>query len=208
MAKISVTLLAAAVMTVAVPAFAQQATPRPGAADIGRVKAGNYVADARHSQVAWKLNHQGFNTTFGLFGMVAGTLKLDPAKPSEASVAIEIPINAVQTSVPALVERMLKSEILDAAQFPTATFKSTSVTVQGTTARITGDFTLHGVTKTVTLDAKFIGAGINPINKKETVGFEASTSINRSDYGINYLLPAVANRVDLDITIAWERSAG
>ena len=147
----------------------------------------------------------GFNATHGLFGMITGTLTLDPANPAAASVSVEIPIASVQTSVPALIENIMKPMLMDAAKYPTATFKSTKVEVSGTTAKITGQLTLHGVTRQVLLDARLVGAGANPNSKKDTVGFEATTSINRFDYGITGV-PIVADKVDLDISIAFERN--
>jgi polyisoprenoid-binding protein YceI len=78
--------------------------------------------------------------------------------------------------------------------------------VSGKTAKIFGNLTLRGITKPVVLDARFMGAGINPNSKKPTIGFEASASIKRSDYGIVYVLPIVADRVDLQIHAAFERA--
>lgn len=75
----------------------------------------------------------------------------------------------------------------------------------GTHAWITGDLTLRGVTKPVVLDAHFVGAGAKPLSKKATIGFEATTSVNRSDFGIAYGLPAVGDHVELRITAAFER---
>lgn len=70
---------------------------------------------------------------------------------------------------------------------------------------ITGDLTLNGVTKPVTFEAEFTGAGTNPFNKKATVGFEAETEIKRSDFGVNYGIPFVSDEVELDISVAFEK---
>jgi polyisoprenoid-binding protein YceI len=75
------------------------------------------------------------------------------------------------------------------------------------TAKINGNLTLNGVTKPVTLDATFVGAGNNPFSKKPTVGFHARTVIKRSEWGITYGIPLVTDEVRLDISVAFEKSA-
>ncbi len=73
------------------------------------------------------------------------------------------------------------------------------------TAMITGDLTINGITKPVTFEAEFTGAGANPFNSKQTVGFEAETTIKRSDFGVNYAIPFVSDEVELDISVAFEK---
>jgi len=207
-------IVLALVAATAAPAVAQQTAapafkpvPVAGTPDVSRVIAGTYTADDHHSQVAWTVNHLGLSIFRGVIGSVAGTLTLDPANPSAASVSMTIPISGMTTTVPALTEHLMKPDFFDAAAFPTATFKSTGVVVSGTTARITGNLTLRGVTKSVVLDAHFVGAGTNPLTKRVTVGFDATTSIKRSDFGILYGLPGVNDQVDLQIAVAFERPA-
>jgi polyisoprenoid-binding protein YceI len=154
----------------------------------------------------WRVNHLGFNDYFGIFGDAKGTLTLDPAKPTAATVQIEIPIASVATSNAELTEHLKKPEFFDAAKFATATFKSTSVTVDGTSAKISGDLTIKGVTKPVVLYAQFSGAGVGPMNKKDTIGFHAETKIKRSDFGISYGVPFVPDEVPLQISVAFEKA--
>jgi polyisoprenoid-binding protein YceI len=154
----------------------------------------------------WRVNHLGFNDYFGIFGDAKGTLTLDPAKPTAATVQIEIPVASVVTSNAELTEHLKKPEFFDAAKFATATFKSTSVAVDGTSAKISGDLTIKGVTKPVVLDAQFSGAGVGPMNKKDTIGFHAETKIKRSDFGISYGVPFVPDEVPLQISVAFEKA--
>ena len=189
---------------VAIPVFAQQGTI-PGSMSPKAVVAGTYVADGRHTQVAWTINHLGFNVYHGLFGDATGSLTIDPANPAAAKVDVSFPINKVVTTSDALNKHIMAADMMDATQFPNGTFTSTRVAVSGTSATIDGNLTLHGVTKPVTLAAKFTGVGTNPISKAATVGFEATTSIKRSDFGINFLLPSLGDRVDLQITAAFEK---
>jgi polyisoprenoid-binding protein YceI len=195
-------------LAAAAPALAQQGPAAiPGTADATRVKAGNYKVDPAHTQVAFSVNHLGFNVYHGLFGDVTGTLMLDPARPDAAKLAIEIPLAKVTTTSGELNAHLQKADFLDTAKYPTATFRSTSVKVSGTDATITGDLTLHGVTKPVTLAARFTGAGDNPMSKTPTIGFEAKASIKRSEFGIAAYVPAVGDTVELNITAAFERQA-
>jgi polyisoprenoid-binding protein YceI len=207
MRKIVIAASLAAASAVTIPVIAQMPMTAPGAKDASRVTGGTYTADSAHTQILFEVNHLGFSDYFGLFGDATGTLKLDPANPSAASVEIEIPINKVVTNNDALTKHLLNPDFFDAAKFPTATFKSTSVTVDGDEAKITGDLTIKGVTKQVVLDADFKGAGISPANKRETVGFEAETKIRRSDFGVKYGIPMVPDEVELKINVAFEKTA-
>ena len=202
-------------LLVATPLIAQSEAPPvlPGSLDASRVSAGSYIVESTHAQVQWTVNHFGFNDYFGIFGSPTGTLTLDPARPNEAKVSIDIPINALATSSARLTEHMLRAgkdgkpaDFFDIAAHPSAKFVSTSVKATGTEAKIAGNLTLNGVTKPVTLDAKFTGAGNNPFNKKATVGFQASTTINRSDWGMKYGIPLVTDAVRLKISVAFEKA--
>lgn len=196
-------LLAAAATTL--PAIAQTPTQVPGQPDATRVSAGTYKADTAHTQIAFVVNHLGFNAYHGLFGGSTGTLTIDPARPSAAKVEIEIPMSGITTTSAELTEHLKGPDFFDAAKFPTARFVSTSINVSGTEATITGNLTIKGVTKPVTLATKFIGAGKGPMNGLETVGFEATTSIKRSDFGVSYGIPLVSDEVPLQITVAFEK---
>jgi polyisoprenoid-binding protein YceI len=203
-------------LLIAAPLIAQNAPPSlpPGAFDVSRVTAGNYTVESTHAQIQWTVNHFGFNDYFGIFGSPTGTLTLDPTKPNNAKVNIDIPINELATSSARLTEHMLRPgkdgkapDFFDVAAHPKANFVSTSVNVKGTEAKIVGNLTFNGVTKPVTLNAKFTGAGNNPFNKKATVGFQASTTINRSDWGMTYGIPLVTDAVRLNISVAFEKAA-
>ncbi len=194
--------------------FAQGASQVPGAMEPSRVTAGTYTADSNHSLIAFEVNHFGFNDYYGLFGDVAGTLVIDPANLSAAKVEVTIPVANVTTASKGLTEHLLRAgkdgktpDFFGPAPAP-ARFVSTAVKVDAkdaTKATITGDLTLNGVTKPVTFEAEFTGAGANPFNKKATIGFEAETSIKRSDFGVNYAIPFVSDEVELDISVAFEK---
>ena len=193
--------------------IAQTAPPReaPGKVDPGRVTAGSYAVEATHSQVGWEVMHFGFNPYYGLFGDITGSMTLDPKNLNATKVDVQIPLTSVATSSKGLTEHLLrpgkdggKPDFFGATP-AAARFVSTRVVAKGNEAMITGNLTLNGMTKSVVLEAEFTGAGMNPFRKKETVGFEAETTIKRSDFGIMTALPLVGDEVELDISVAFEK---
>lgn len=186
------------------PLLAQTPPGPPGTPDATKVVSGTYQVEPRHTQVLFTVNHLGFTEYTGQFTNPTGTLVLDAANPGNSKVDITIPIANVLTTVPQLDEHLKAPDFFDAAKFPTAKFVSTKVTVTGTTATIAGNLTLKDVTKPVVLQARFIGAGNATMGaKKLNFGFAATTSINRSDYGINFIIPAVSDKVDLVINAGF-----
>ena len=197
----------------AVPLIAQSAPQTPGAVDVTRVTAGTYNTDPGHTLIGWRVSHFGFNDYFGIFGDATGTLVLDPAKPNASTVDITIPVGKVTTASAGLTGHLLragkeggKADFFGPAPAD-AKFVSTSVVAKGTTAKITGNLTLNGITKPIVLDTTFSGAGNNPFNKKATVGFHATAVIKRSEFGISYAVPMISDDVTLDISVAFEKAS-
>ncbi|CAN5147698.1 hypothetical protein BH10PSE13_BH10PSE13_26580 [soil metagenome] len=153
-------LIAAALLTAAAaPIIAQMPTEAPGKPDPKRVVAGTYATDPAHSLVGRRVNHMGFNDYFGQFGDVKGTLILDPAAPGKAKLDVTIPTASLTTVNPALTKHLSSADFFDVAKFPEARFVSTSVKVTGTKAVVQGNLTIKGITKPITLNASFVGAG-------------------------------------------------
>lgn len=194
------------------PLLAQSTPQVPGQMDATRVAAGSYSADPSHSLIAWEVNHFGFSDYIGLFGDVAGTLTIDPADLSGASVDVTIPVAKVTTASAGLTEHLLRAGKDGAKpdffgpEPSDARFVSSSVNATGHAAKIDGNLTLNGITKPVTLNADFTGAGNNPYNKKLTLGFSATTMIKRSDFGITTAIPFVSDVVQLEIHVAFEKN--
>jgi polyisoprenoid-binding protein YceI len=207
---------AAAVLAVAGPLTAQMGE-KPGARDVSRITAGTYAADNEHTLVRWRVDHMGITPYFGLFGQITGNLVLDPANPAAAKVDVTIPVAQVTTASAGLTSHLLrapataggKPDFFGPAPAP-ARFVSTTVAPDKAagTARITGNLTLNGVTKPVTLDASFYGAGKGPpeMGGAEMVGFEATSKIKRSDFGIDMGIPFVSDEVDLEIVAAFTKN--
>jgi polyisoprenoid-binding protein YceI len=168
------------------------------------VKAGTYKVEPYHTQIGFSLSHFGFSNFSGFFSGVSGTLQLDPAKVGISKLDVSVPVQSVLTTVPVLDDELKGDQWFDSAKFPNATFTSTRIIKTGKdTATIIGDLTLHGITEPVTLKARFVGAGINPLDKSFTVGFEATGTIKRGDFGIKEYLPLVGDDVALRIAGAF-----
>jgi polyisoprenoid-binding protein YceI len=183
-----------------------QGAGTPGTKDVAKVTGGTYQVEPSHTQIVFAYDHMGFTNNMGVVTMPTGTLTLDKANPAASKVSIEVPIANLTTGIPALNEHLAKPEFFDAAKFPTATFVSTGVKTDGPTgATITGNLTIKGITKPVTLDAEFYGAGANPMNKKENIGFIATGTIKRSDYGMAMAVPMVADNIELKIIAAFQK---
>jgi polyisoprenoid-binding protein YceI len=175
------------------------------APSLDSVKKGTYGIDGAHTQVGFSISHFGFTNYSGLFAGVSGSLKLDPAQATNDKLDVTLPVDSIVTTVSKLTEELKGGQWFDSAKFPQAVYSSSTVTV-GTSGEITitGNLTLHGVTKPVTLHAHLMGAGVNPIDKKYTVGFEAKGKINRTDFGVSQYAPALGAEVDLVIAGAFE----
>lgn len=194
-------------------ALAQAPMAPPGARDVGRITGGVYTADPAHTLVTWTVDHMGFSSYSGIFGDVTGTLQLDPKNPSATRVEMLIPVTKVTTANAGLTAHLTrpgkdggKPDFFGADMAP-ARFVSTAVAVRGQSARVTGNLTLNGVTRPVTLDATFHGAGKAPaqMGGKENVGFHATGTIRRSEFGIGFGVPVVSDAVKLEIDAAFQK---
>jgi polyisoprenoid-binding protein YceI len=207
-------LLLLAPIALAAPLLAQQAMTVPGSPNPAAVTGGNYTVDSGHTHVVWTVDHLGFSPYTGIFGEVTGSLQLDPKNPNAAKVDVTIPVAKVTTASAGLTQHLLrpgkdggKPDFFGAAPAD-ARFVSTSVVASGQKARITGNLTLNGVTRPVTLDANFYGAGKAPqmMGGKENVGFTATGTIKRSEFGVGFGIPMVSDEVQLRIEAAFQKA--
>ena len=174
--------------------------------DPAQIPAGTYAVDPNHTQVGWRVSHMGFSNYAGGFSDASGTLELQPMNPSASKLTIKIPVASVTTTSAKLTDELKGDQWLDGAKFPEMTFVSTKIAPAGKDhAKVTGDLTLHGVTKPVTLDVTLVGAGVNPLDKKMTVGFEATGVVKRSEFGVKTYLPLIGDDLHLTIAGAFEK---
>ena len=178
LAPMAAGFLAAAVLSA--PARAQEVSHSPAS-----VQEGVYSVEPVHTRVLFSVSHMGFTTYYGEFPNVSGSLDLKPKTVGASTLDIHIPVASVSTGNAKLNGELAGDQWLDAAKYPEITFKAEKIITTGKdTANVTGDLTLHGVTKPVTLKVKFNGAGVNILDKKYTVGFDATGKIKRSDFGV------------------------
>lgn len=157
------------------------------------------ILDDQHSYVLWQVKHLGFSTQSGKW-YVKGTLVLDKEKPENSKVEATVKIADMITGIPELDKHLKAKLFFDVQRFPTATFVSNKVEVlSDNSAKVYGTLTLHGVTKPVILDVTLNKVGKNPINEKMTAGFSATTTLKRSDFGINAFIPKVGDEVKITI---------
>jgi polyisoprenoid-binding protein YceI len=147
--------------------------------------ADTYQFDKSHTTVGFQVRHI-FTMLGGKFQDFSGTIKVDKAKPESSSVEFTIQVASISTNDPKRDEHLKSPDFFDAATHPTITFRSTAVKPAGSNVyQVTGDFTMRGVTKSITIPVTFLGEGKDPWGN-EKMGFETSTTLDRKDYGINW----------------------
>lgn len=203
------TLAAAAALAAAVHCGPAAAAP------ITEAPAGDYRADMAHTSVNFRILHLGLSHYTARFTRLQATVHFDPAHPAAQSVTATIDAKSMQTNYPEPAkldfDAQIEKEFLEADKFPQITFKSTKVEVTGAqTARVTGDLSLHGVTKPVVLETRFNGGykagGMDPMGNR--IGFSAHGVFKRSDFGIKFGLPAPGTNFgvgdEIEVTIEGE----
>ena len=176
----------------------------PSTTDPTKVPAGAYVLDKKHASLTVKIVHMGFSHYTMRFDGLDGGFTYDPANWPATKATITVDAKSVDTHDPAFDKQI--SDYFEAEKFPTITFVTTSV--QGGAdgkGTMTGDLTFHGVTRPVTLDVTFDGAGhgITPFGTR--LGFSGSGRIKRSDFGVNNMLQYASDDVDLVFEVEFEK---
>jgi polyisoprenoid-binding protein YceI len=191
-----------------------EAPPATAAAPETKAPAGRYEMDLSHTSVNFKVDHLGLSAFVARFTKMDGELNFDPKAPEAMTVSVNIDPSSVQTNYPdpATVDfdKEVEDKFLEVEKFPTMTFRSTKVETTGpSTARVTGDLTLHGVTKPVVLETTFNGGypagGMDPVNAR--IGFSAKGSFKRSDFGIGYGVPAAGSKMGVSDEVKVEIEA-
>jgi polyisoprenoid-binding protein YceI len=172
-----------------------------GAAVSAQAAPVTYQLDPGHTMVLFTWNHFGYSNPTANLGLAEGTLVFDEQHPASSSVQVTLPLANLDTHVPALDKHLKEADFFDADKFPTVTFKSTKVqSLGGHKFKVTGDLTVHGVTKSVVLDATLNKVGPHPMMKVQAIGFDATATINRKDFGVGAYVPAVSNEIKIHIT--------
>jgi polyisoprenoid-binding protein YceI len=164
------------------------------------LQATTYTLEPNYTQGVFRWNHLGFSSPAAQFAQGQGTLEFDPADPTRASVTVTIPLSTLYTGVPGLDEHFRSNDFFDTARYPIASFKSTQVEKGAMNhLRVKGELTLHGTTRPVTLDVTIVRIGTNPRTSLPTVGFDGTTTLKRSDFGLGKFVPQVSDEIELRV---------
>jgi polyisoprenoid-binding protein YceI len=163
--------------------------------------ADTYKVDPVHSSVIYKIRHMGVTNHYGRFNTLGGTITMDEAAPESGSIQLEIDANSFDSGNVKRDEHVKGPDFLNVKQFPTITFKSTQLKKTGDkTLDLTGDLTLHGVTKPINAKLELIGKGKNP-RGGEVAGGEATFTIKRSDFGMAFMLQGLSDEIGIIVGI-------
>ena len=180
------TLLVAALFAFAGSAFAAPVT---------------YKLDPKHTNVLATWNHFGFSNPSLNFGQADGTLVYDAVNVSNSSVQVTLPFTGVSALADQFYDHLAGDKWFDAAKYPNASFKSTKVEAAGEgKLKVTGDLTVKDITKPVVLDVHLNKVGEHPMAKVPAIGFDATATVKRSDFGVGAYAPMVSDEVTLRIT--------
>ena len=156
--------------------------------------------DDSHTRVGFSVNHLGFSTTMGHFNDVKGVVNYDVKAPSKTNMSFTIATDSIDTNWDARDEHLKKAEFFNVAKYPTMTFKSTSVKfINPQQAKVTGDFTMLGQTKPLTLDVTLNKIANSPLTKEPVIGFRATGNIDRAAYGMTALPDGITTNVPIQI---------
>jgi len=176
------------------------AAAEPAAAAITGVS-GTYVLDPKHTDVIVQWSHFGFSNPTLHFGQIEGKIVFDADNVAASTVEATIPLSGLEAYVPDFNAHLRGADFFAADQFPGASFKSTAVEGAGNNQlKVTGDLTVKGITHPVVLDVTINGFGEHPMSKRPTAGFDATTTLKRSDFGLGAFAPHVSDEVRLRIT--------
>ncbi|ATG77376.1 YceI family protein [Pseudoalteromonas sp. 1_2015MBL_MicDiv] len=164
--------------------------------------AADYVIDTKgaHAFVNFKIKHLGYSWLHGHFNTFDGKFNYDAKNPNASQIMVNIDTTSLDSNHAERDKHLRGKEFLNVDKYPTATFKSTSIKFEDDSGQVTGDFTLHGVTKTITFEIDKVGEGKDPWGGYR-VGFEGETSLKLTDYGIDYNLGPASTHVDIGLFI-------
>lgn len=160
--------------------------------------ADTFEIDPVHSSVVFKIRHMNLTDFYGRFNEISGTVNFDQADASKSTVSAEVKVDSVDTHNDKRNQHLKSPDFFNVKQFPTITFKSTKVEKSGEDFKVTGDFTLHGVSKSITVDFKKIGEG-KGMQGETRVGGVAEFTIKRTDHGMNFMTNALGDEVGITL---------
>ena len=170
------------------------------------LRADEYVVEPSHTSVIFGISHYGYSFTYGRFNKVSGDFTLDPAKPEAASFTLAIDAASIDTNDAKRDDHLRGPDFLNTGEFPVISFKSNKVAVkkegETTVYVVSGELTMHGETKPVTLNLQKLGEGPGPTGQGFYTGFNCQTKLNRSEWGMTKMIPNIGDEVA--VTISFE----
>ena len=178
------------------------ALPFSAAADLSGVPSGVYSLDNTHGYITFTYSHLGFSNPRVGFNRFDTELDLDSSNPENSAIAVSIDATSIDSRVADFNDHLNSGDFFNTAEYPTITFKSTKIEATGeNTFDVTGDLTILGTTKPVTLAATINKAANHPMRNVPTVGVSATARLLRSDWGLGAYVPAVSDEVELSIEV-------
>lgn len=176
---------------------------------LAALPAGTYELEDTHAYVTFSYSHLGFSKPVLAFNEVDATAEVNPEDPAASSLSVTIDPASIDSAVEKFDEHLKSADMFDVEQYPEITFVSTGIDMaSGTTGTMTGDLTMKGVTKPVTLDVTLNGAGQHPMTGLDTFGISATGTLDRTEWDLGYAAPAVGEEVDLRIEAEFVQARG
>lgn len=173
---------------------------------IVQLEKGSYKLDQTHVAVLFKINHMGLSTFVGRFNKVDASLEFDPKNIAAAKLSAVIDVASLDANNRELEATLRGSSWFDTEKYPQAFFKTISVTVLGQNSAVfSGELTLHGVTAPINLTVSFNGGANNMLTGFYTLGFSATSTFNRSTFGVDYLIPAISDAVAIEVFAEFQQ---
>lgn len=181
-------------------AFTTHAWAQATTTNLSDMPEGSYKLDPTHTNILFKVSHMGFSEYVGRFNEMEGTINFSPDAIGESAVQININPASIDTNHEELEEKLRGEAAFDVVNFPRITFAASRIEWGAdNSAIIEGNLFMLGETHPVTFDAEFNGGGVHPFSQRYTLGFQASTVIDRTDWGFDTWIPMVGNNVEIQI---------
>ena len=165
-----------------------------------------YTFDPVHSQLVFFVEHLGFSHAIGRFSRWQGEFRFDPDDWSQSTIDVRIPVSSLDLGDAGWNKKILSGNWLDAENYPQMRFVGESMErIDAQTGKLSGRLSLHGETRSVTLDVRFNKLGVHPLTLKPTLGFTASASLKRSDFGLRESLNSVGDEITVRIEVEGQR---
>ncbi|MCP5432817.1 MAG: YceI family protein [Alphaproteobacteria bacterium] len=206
--RITPALAAALAVLACGPALAEvEPTSIPVTTDAAALQSGTYAMDPSHTEITFWVSHMGVSNYTGRFNKAAGTLQFDAADPTQSTLEVTIDTASIDVNHQKLTPELAGEKHLNASAYPAITFKATKIEkTSPTTGRVTGDFTMLGVTKPVTLDVTFNGKITHPMRNMDVMGFSAKGVLKRTDWGYTALTQVVGADVTFGIETEFHKA--